>query len=73
MIQIRNVPEPVHRALKSQAAKAGMSLSDYLGREVAQLAAKPTWAEMTERLRRRGPIRLKRPVVDILREAREGR
>ena len=48
-------------------------MSDYLGREVAQLAAKPTWDEMTERLRRRKPTRLKRPVVDIIRETRDSR
>ena len=73
MIQIRNVPEEVHRTLKSRAAKAGMSLSDYLGLEVAQLAAKPTWEEMTERLRSRKPIRLKRSAASIIRELRDSR
>lgn len=74
MIQIRNVPDDVHRTLKSRAAEAGMSLSDYLGREVALLAAKPTWAEMTERLRSRSkPVRLKRSVADIIREMRDSR
>lgn len=73
MIQLRNVPNEVHRTLKSRAAKAGLSLSDYLGREVAQLAAKPTWEEMIARLRSRKPIRLKRPVADIIREMRDSR
>jgi hypothetical protein len=73
MIQLRNVPDAVHRTLKSRAAKAGLWLSDYLGREVAQLAAKPTWDEMTERLRRRKPTRVKRHVAEIIREARDSR
>jgi plasmid stability protein len=38
MIQIRNVPEALHRKLKSRAALAGMSLSDYLLAELRQLA-----------------------------------
>jgi len=73
MIQIRNVPEQVHRTLKSRAAKAGMSLSEYLGKEVAQLAAKPTWEEMAERLRQRGPIRTKVSVAALIRRDRDSR
>jgi plasmid stability protein len=38
MIQIRNVPETLHRELKSRAALAGMSLSDYLLNEIRQVA-----------------------------------
>ena len=41
MIQIRNVPEPVHREAKARAARAGMSLSDYLLREVEQALSVP--------------------------------
>lgn len=58
MIQIRNVPDDVHRTLKAQAAARGMTLSDYLRAEVEQLAARPSPAEIKERLRRLGPIRL---------------
>jgi plasmid stability protein len=42
MIQIRNVPDDLHRTLKVRAAKAGMTLSDYLLSEIEQVAAKPT-------------------------------
>ena len=73
MIQIRNVPDDVHRTLKSQAAKAGLSLSEYLGKEVAQLAAKPTWEEMAERLKRRGPIRTKLSAAALVRRDRDSR
>ncbi len=73
MIQIRNVPDEVHRTLKSRAAKAGMSLSDYLGKEVALLAAKPTWEEMIERLKQRQPIQLKRSAAQLIRDERDRR
>jgi hypothetical protein len=53
MIQIRNVPEPVHRTLKSRAAQAGMTLSDYLLVEVQEIADLPTIAELTRRIRQR--------------------
>ena len=50
MIQIRNVPDHLHRTLKVRAAKAGMSLSDYLLDEVRRVAERPTLEEMLERL-----------------------
>jgi plasmid stability protein len=52
MIQIRNVPDPLHRRLKSLAALAGMSLSDYLLNEVREVAGQPM-EEMRARLQRR--------------------
>ena len=56
MIQIRNVPDDLHRELKSRAALAGMSLSDYLLNEVRQVAERPTWAQMRARLDRLSPV-----------------
>ena len=53
MIQIRNVPETLHRLLKSRAALAGMSLSDYLLGEIRQVAERPTLDELRARLERR--------------------
>jgi plasmid stability protein len=50
MIQIRNVPEALHRRLKSRAALAGMSLSDYLLDEIRQAAERPTIDELRARL-----------------------
>jgi antitoxin FitA len=72
-IQIRNVPDDLHRTLKARAAKEGMSLSEYLLREVVELAASPTLAEMTERIRSRPMIRSKVPAAELIREAREER
>jgi antitoxin FitA len=58
MIQVRNVPDNVHRSLKAKAALAGMSLSDFLLVEIRQLAERPTMAELRERLHRRSPVAL---------------
>lgn len=50
MIQIRNVPDDVHRELKVRAAQAGMSLSDYLNAELARLAARRPLSELVDEL-----------------------
>lgn len=66
MIQIRNVPDDVHRTLKARAAKAGMSLSDYLRLEITRSAERLTLEEAFERARNRGRVRLDEdPVVTI--------
>jgi len=56
MIQIRNVPDALHRRLKSRAALAGMSLSDYLLNEIREVADRPTLEELRERLERRSAV-----------------
>jgi antitoxin FitA len=75
MIQIRHVPEDVHARLKARAAAAGMSLSDYLLREITALAHRPTWDEIFEEIDREGPILEGEPVdtVELIREMREER
>jgi antitoxin FitA len=55
-VHIRNVSEALHRRLKSCAALAGMSLSDYLLAEIRQVAERPTLEELTVRLERLAPI-----------------
>jgi plasmid stability protein len=71
MIQIRNVPEDLHRKLKSRAADQGLSLSDYLLRMAEREAGRPTIEELSERIRRRGRVELKTPAADIIRELRD--
>ena len=75
MIQIRHVPEDVHARLKARAAAAGMSLSDYLLREITALALRPTWQEIFDEIDREGPILKGEPVdtVELIRELREER
>jgi plasmid stability protein len=70
MIQIRNVPDELHRRLKSRAAQAGMSLSDYLLHEIRQVAERPTWEEYCARLATRSPVTVSVEPVDIIRERR---
>jgi antitoxin FitA len=71
MIQLRNVPDRLHRTLKARAAMAGMSLSDYLLSEIREIAEKPTLAEFRERLARREPLKVDLDIVRILREERD--
>lgn len=71
MVQIRNVPDGLHRQLKSRAALAGMSLSDYLLREIRELAERPTLEEMLARLDRRSRVDLSPSAADIIRAERD--
>jgi antitoxin FitA len=56
MIQIRNVPDALHRQLKSRAALAGMSLSEYLLNEIREVAERPTLEELRARLEARSKV-----------------
>ena len=56
MIQLRHVPDHVHRRLKARAALSGLSLSDYLLEEVRLLVERPTLAEMRQRLAERPAV-----------------
>jgi antitoxin FitA len=56
MVQIRNVPDDLHRKLKARAAGQGLTLSDYLLRLAERDVARPTIEELTERIRRRGRV-----------------
>jgi len=73
MIQIRNVPDELHRTLKSRAAKQGMSLSDYLLAELRQMAALPTLEEMYERLQQRSRVNPDVSSARLIREERDSR
>jgi plasmid stability protein len=70
MIQIRNVPDALHRKLKARAAHDGKSLSDYLLAEMVRFAALPTRDEMLARLHSRAPVKLSVPAAQIIREGR---
>ena len=73
MIQVRNVPDTLHRRLKARAALAGMSLSDFLLMEIRKIAEKPTPEEMLERLRRRRPVEPAEKPADAVRAERSMR
>jgi plasmid stability protein len=71
MIQLRNVPDELHRALKARAALEGMSLSDYLIAEVRRVAERPTVRELRERLAKRVPVEPRVPPARAVRAERE--
>jgi len=73
MIQLRNVPDRLHRTLKARAAMAGMSLSDYLLAEIKEIAEKPTLAEFRERLHKREPLNFDIDTARMVREERDSR
>ncbi len=73
MIQIRHVPEDVHARLKARAAAAGMSLSDYLRREITFLASRPTWQEIFDEIDRENPVATGIDWAEAVREGREER
>lgn len=73
MIQLRNVPDALHRSLKSRAAMAGMSLSDYLLVEIKEIAERPTLAELRERLNKRKPVAVHLDTARLVQEERDAR
>lgn len=73
MIQIRHVPEEIHRKLKVRAAQAGMSLSDFLLREVSRIAQRPDLNDLLERIRRRPSPRRSETAAQAIRAERESR
>lgn len=73
MIQIRNVPADLHRRLKSRAALAGMTLSDYLLREIRRVAERPSVEELRARLHARAAERPSVSPTRALRAERDAR
>ena len=71
MIQIRNVPDELHRTLKVRAAKLGMTLSDYLLSEIEQVAEKPSLGELMERLAQDEQVELDEPPDVTIRRMRD--
>ncbi|MBI2206620.1 MAG: hypothetical protein HYU41_22525 [Candidatus Rokubacteria bacterium] len=71
MIQLRHVPDELHRTLKARAAVAGLSLSDYLLREVQRIADRPTVDELRRRLAQRSAVTPRVAPVRAVRAERE--
>ena len=73
MIQVRNVADDVHRVLKTRAAEDGVSLSDYIKRDLEDLAMQATLEEIGERGLERGSAGISTDsIVADLRTVREG-
>ena len=74
LVQVRDVPDTVHRTLKARAAQSGISLSEYLRSELALIASRPTPEEVRDRLRAQPPLVVparERPAA-VIRRLREG-
>lgn len=73
MIQIRNVPDDLHRELKARAARAGMTLSDFLLHELRALSARPTMQEWLDHSAAWEPVETSESPADALAAERDRR
>lgn len=73
MIQIRHVPDALHRRLRTRAAMAGMTLSDYLRQELERVSEQLTYTEMRERLASLAPASVRESPADAVRSERDSR
>jgi len=71
LVQVRDVPESVHRTLKARAAATGMSFSEYLRGVLARTAERPTPEELAARVRARGPVARDEPSERSVRRLRD--
>jgi hypothetical protein len=69
-IRVRNVPDNVYAILKSRAVQEGISLSDFIKRELERLAARPTTLEWLESTRRLKPVVVGNTAAQVIREMR---
>ena len=73
MVQIRSVPVELHRRLKARAAIEGMSMSDFVLREIRKSLDRPTREEVLERLKSQPQRRLKHSAASVMRKERDSR
>ncbi len=71
MLQIRNVPDDLHREARSRAARAGMNLSDYLLRVIRQTLEASDVDELLERIRERDRIDIPESAAELIRTERD--
>jgi len=73
MVQIRDVPDSVHSTLKARAASEGISLSDFIKREIERVAERPSMREWLQRTRQTKAISSKLTAAQVIRELRDSR
>jgi plasmid stability protein len=72
-LQVRDMPESLHRELKRRAKARGQALTDYVQGILEREVARPPAEEVFERIRKRAPVDLGRPAAEIIREERRER
>lgn len=70
MIQVRNVPDKMHRELKKRANARGETLTDYIQRLLERELARPPASEVFDRIENRAPVRLGRRAAELIAEER---
>ena len=70
MIRVRHVPDDIHKTLKIRAIENSMSLSDYLLRELTQLAKRPTLEDILARIEQQPHVDIKESSAEVIRAAR---
>ena len=70
-LQVRNLSERTHRALKERAAREGRTLSDLVREELDRMAAQPSRRELLERIEQRGQPKLSESLADAVRRMRD--
>lgn len=73
MIQVRNVPDRLHRELIKRARVRGQTLTDYIQDLLEREVARPPALEVFDRIEARKPVKLGRPAAELIREERQGR
>ena len=73
MIQIRNVPEPLHRRLKIRAAEEGISMSQFLLREIERSLDRPRRQDVLEAIRNQPKVVLGETPAEVLYQERDSR
>lgn len=71
LLQVRDVPDNVHRTLKARAAAAGVSLSEYVRAMLERAAMRPTPDELSARIGARGAVELREPSDVLVRRLRD--
>ena len=71
LLQVRDVPDEVHRTLKARAAASGTSLTEYVRGLLARAAERPTPDELAERVRIRGVVERPEPSEQSVRRVRD--
>lgn len=73
MIQIRNVPDKIHRQVKARAALAGMSMSEFILQELKRVIERPSREEILDRLAKLPEVELEPSPAELIRRERDSR